>query len=295
MPKEKIPMYGGQALMEGVLMRGSKSLAAAMRAPDGSIVIKTEELSGIYVSPIKKIPFLRGLILLWDAMVLGTRFLVDSANIQSGEDEKIEGGALYLTVGLSLVIGMAGFFLLPAAAAQGLEKWLHWSAWWSNLFEGVLRLVLMIIYLWTIGQSKDIARFFMYHGAEHKTINAFEAGAELKPEIVTRYSLEHPRCGTSFLLSVILISIVLFTLLGPLPFAWRLISRIVLLPLIAGIAYEYIRWVADHLDSAFIRFLIIPNLALQKLTTREPSLEMLEVAIASFNQMYSMEKVQATP
>ena len=288
---EKLPMYGGQAVIEGVMMRGTKSLAVAMRAPDQEIVIHTEPLSGIYKSKIIKIPFLRGLIGLWDALGLGMRALTISANTQSGEDEKLEGPALYLTLIISLSFGIGLFFLAPALVGQLSERYLGLNAWWSNLLEGVIRLLLVVGYIWAVGFMPDIRRVFAYHGAEHKVINTFEAGDELIPEIATKHSLEHPRCGTAFLLTLVLLSIVLFSLLGPLPVGWRLLSRILLLPVLAGISYEYLKWTANHLDSAFVRFIIKPNLALQHLTTREPSLEMLEVSIAAFNAMRHEEEL----
>jgi uncharacterized protein YqhQ len=289
MPIEKLPSYGGQALIEGVLMRGSNYLAAAFRKPDGEIEVVSEKLTGIYNSRIKRIPFLRGLIMLWDALVLGTRFLTTSANFQTGESEKIEGPALYISMGGALLIGIAIFFLLPAAIGQGFESLLKINHWWSNLIEGIVRLALLVGYIWGIGKMPDISRVFAYHGAEHKVINAFEAGADLTPENVMRYSVEHPRCGTSFLLTVVILSVVLFSFLGPLPVLWRLISRIVLIPVLAALAYEYIRWTAHHLESRFVRFLIRPNLALQHLTTREPTKAMLEVSISAFNKMFSLE------
>lgn len=283
--KEKMPTYGGQAVIEGVMMRGSKTVAMAMRAPDGKITVHQEELGGIYQSKIAKIPFLRGLVMLWDALVLGTRFLTISSNMQGGEDEKIEGPTLYVTIGGSLLIGIALFFLGPAALGHLSERWLGFNVWWSNVLEGVIRLILLVGYIWLIGRMPEIARVFGYHGAEHKTINAYEAGIELTPEKVATCSVEHPRCGTAFLLTLAVLSVLVFALLGPLPGLLRILSRIVLLPLIAGAAYEYIRWTASHLESPLVRLLIKPNLALQHLTTREPSLDMLEVSIASFNAM----------
>ncbi len=287
---EKLPSYGGQAVIEGVMMRGSQSVAIAMRAPDDQIVVHMEDLSGIYKSKITKIPFLRGLVMLWDALGLGMRALTISANLQTGEDEKLEGPALFFTLGLSLTIGIGLFFLAPAGIGQLSEHFLGINAWWSNLIEGLMRLVILVAYVGLVGLMPDIRRVFSYHGAEHKTINAFEAEVELTPENVSKFSLEHPRCGTAFLLTLVLVSIILFSLLGPLPTAWRLISRIAFLPLLAGIAYEYIRWTANHLDSAIVRWMIKPNLALQRLTTREPSPEMLEVSIAAFNAMRAQEK-----
>jgi len=295
MPIEKLPSYGGQALIEGVLMRGSNYLAAAFRKPDGKIEVVSEKLTGIYTSRLTHIPFLRGLIMLWDALVLGTRFLTTSANFQTGENEKIEGPALYLSMGAALLIGVAIFFLLPAAIGQGLESLLKINHWWSNLIEGIIRLGLLVGYIWAIGKMPDVNRVFAYHGAEHKVINAFEAGAELTPENVMRYSVEHPRCGTSFLLTVVVLSVVLFAFLGPLPVLWRLLSRIILIPVLAALAYEYIRWTARHLDSPFVQFLIRPNLALQHLTTREPTKAMLEVSISAFNKMFSLERDQPQP
>src|ERR1043165_3258716 len=267
--EDKIMTYGGQAVIEGVMMRGQKALAIAMRAPDGNIVVHKEDLSGVYRSQITKIPFLRGIILLWDALGLGMRALTLSANTQTGEDEKLEGPALYLTITVSLAIGIGLFFLLPAGIGGLAEKYLGWNSWLANLLEGVVRQILLVGYIWAIGFMPDVKRLFGYHGAEHKTINAYEAGAELTPENVAKFSLEHPRCGTAFILTLVLISILVFTLLGPLPILWRLLSRVLLIPVLAGIAVACIRWTANHLDSPFVRALIKPNMALQGLTRSE--------------------------
>jgi len=217
-------------------------------------------------------------------------YLTKSANVQTGEEEKIEGKELFFTLAISIVLGVGLFFLLPALAAGGIEKWLHLTSWASNLLEGFIRLAVLVLYLAIIGKMPDIRRTFMYHGAEHKTINAFEARVELKPETVAQQTRVHPRCGTSFILSMVFISILVFALLGPQPLLWRLVSRLLLLPIVAGLSYEYIRWAAQNLDkSAFVRALIKPNLWLQNLTTREPSLDMLEVAITAFTRMYTLE------
>lgn len=290
--KERMPSYGGQAVIEGVLMRGQTSVAMANRTPEGEIVVKQEKLTGIYTTNIRKIPFLRGLILLWDSLGLGMHFLTESANIQTGEEEKLEGPALVLTLVFSLVLGVGIFFLLPALISGLLEKVIIVSPWVTNLFEGVLRLVILVVYLWAIGKMPEIERVFMYHGAEHKTINAFEDNAELTPEVVKKYSLEHPRCGTSFILTLVLLSIIVFSLLGPLSLHWRLLSRLLMIPVIAGIAYEYIKFMANHLESPIVKVMIKPNLALQRLTTREPSEEMLEVSIKAFTTMYAMEQTK---
>ena len=288
--EDKIISYGGQAVIEGVMMRGRNSFAIAMRAPDGNIVVHKESLAAVYRSWITKIPFLRGTILLWDALGLGMKALTLSANTQTGEEEKLEGPALYLTLGTSLTIGIGLFILLPASVGGCAEHSLGWQNLAHNLLEGLMRLVLLVGYIWGIGFMPDVKRLFGYHGAEHKTINAYEAGAELTPEVVAKYPIEHPRCGTAFMLTFVLLSILVHSLLGDMTFVWRLASRILLIPVIAGIAVEFIRWTANHLDSALVRLLIKPNLALQSLTTRQPDNSMLEVAIESFKTMRQAEQ-----
>ena len=300
----RLPSYGGQAVMEGVMMRGKEHVAMAVRAPDGQILTYQEALPPLYRSKWMSVPFLRGVLGLWDSMNLGMRFLTKSSNMVNGEDEQIEGKELVLTVLLSLVLGIGLFFLLPALVSGWLDGPLglgglgRTGAWLSNLLEGLIRLAILVVYLVVVGRMPEIRRVFSYHGAEHKTINAFEGGAELTPENVSKYTLVHPRCGTSFILTLVLISVLFFSLLGPLPLLWRLLTRLLLLPVVSGLAYEYIRFAARHMDdSAFIRALIKPNLALQKLTTREPSEDMLEVAIKAFTLMYEAEKKpdQGTP
>jgi uncharacterized protein YqhQ len=293
--KLKMPSYGGQALIEGVLMRGKYGVAAAYRSPDGSIVIEKEALSGIYSSQLTRIPFLRGLILLWDSLGLGTRFLTKSANLQGGEDEKIEGPALYLTLAFSILVAVLLFFVAPAGLGKLVQNWTGISTFLTNVVEGLIRLAGIVLYIWAIGKMKDIDRVFAYHGAEHKTINAFEAGATLTPTEVQKFPLEHPRCGTSFLLTLVVISILVFALVGSLPIGWLLLSRVVLIPVLAMLAYEYIRFTANHLDNPVIRWIMQPNLALQRLTTREPSLDIIEVGIASFNAMMAQESALSSP
>lgn len=288
-PNSKLPNYGGQAVIEGVMMRGKKAAAIAMRTPDGEIEIHTEPLSSLYQSRWVEIPFLRGVLGLWDALVLGTRALTISANAQTGADEQLEGGALFLTMLTSLALAVGLFFLIPAGIGQFTEKTLGWAAWAGNVTEGLIRMIFLILYIWGIGRMEDIQRVFAYHGAEHKVINAFEHQDELVPEQVKRHSLEHPRCGTAFLLVVVVISVLLFTLLGPLGLLWKLVSRILLLPVIAGIAYEYLRFTADNLDHPVIAWLIKPNLALQRLTTREPDQQIIEVGIRAFQAMREAE------
>lgn len=287
--EDRIITYGGQAVIEGVMMRGQKGCAIAMRAPNGEIKVHTEKLSGIYKSKIAKIPFLRGSILLWDALGLGMRALTIAANTQTGEDEKLEGPMLYAVMGVSLAFSIGLFFLVPYGIGK-IGQFFGLNVWAGAALEGVARLLLIIGYMWAIGKMPDVNRLFRYHGAEHKTINAFEAGAELTPESVAKFPLEHPRCGTSFLLTLVIFSIIAFSFLHPLPVVFQIIGRIVLIPVLAGVALEYTRWVANHLDLTFVQWLIKPNLALQHLTTREPDLTMLEVSIRSFNEMRTLEQ-----
>ncbi len=286
---EKLVNYGGQALIEGVMMRGRSSCAVSMRAPDGTIVTKIQPLSGIYKSRIAKIPFLRGMVMLWDSLGLGMRALTDSANLQSGEDEKLEGPALYLTLAFTFVVAIGIFFLAPAGVGWLTEHFLKWNPWWSNFLEGVLRLLMLIGYIWGIGFMPDIARIFAYHGAEHKTINAFEAGADLTPASIAKFPLAHTRCGTAFLLTLMVLSLFIFTILGPLSLQWRLVTRILMIPVLVGVAYEYLRWTAGHIKWPIVKYIVMPNLALQALTTREPDEKMIEVAIAAFQEMRKAE------
>ena|SRR5579859_1266398 len=281
--------YGGQAVIEGVMMRGTRSMAVAVRAPDERIVVQTRALGRLYQGRVSRTPFLRGLLGIWDALGLGWQSLSYSANVAIGHEAQFEGPIAWGTMAVSLTFGLGLFLLAPAGLAQLGEHWLRLGALWSNLIEGGLRLAMVVGYLWLIGLMPDVKRLFGYHGAEHKTIHAFEAGAELTPRSVARFPLEHPRCGTAFLLTVVVFSIVLFALLGPLPLWERLGSRVLLIPLVAGVAFEYIRLTARHLDNPLVRLLIAPNLALQRLTTREPDEHMLEVAIAAFQAMRAGE------
>ncbi len=280
--------YGGQAVIEGVLMRGQSKAAVAVRTPDGSIRVHEEPLtSPIYRARWSRWPFLRGLVVLWDALVLGTKALIGSADVALQEEAAAqgregEGGFSGImaggTIAFSLVVGIGLFFLLPTFLVRLLNIS---SPWVSSTLEGGVRLALFLLYLWVIGWSDDVRRVFSYHGAEHKTINAFEAGAVLTPTEVRHYSRFHVRCGTSFLLFVLLVSILIF---APFHFSnvlLRLLSRVVLIPVVAMVAYELIRVSAARPQHPVLRWLIVPGLLLQRLTTREPDLDMLEVAIAA--------------
>ncbi len=282
--------YGGQAVIEGVLMRGRAKAAVAVRTPDGHIEVHEEPLDApVYRSRWSRWPFFRGLTLLWDALVLGTKALLWSANVATVEEAKATGdddphgfsGIMAGgTIALSLALGIGLFFLLPSLVVKLLDTYLD-SAWLSSLVEGLVRLGLFLGYLWLIGMAEDVRRVFSYHGAEHKTINAFEAGAPLTPESVSQYSREHVRCGTSFLLFVLVVSILIFAPFHFENIVLRLLSRVLLIPVVAMVAYELIRLSAARPHHPILRWLIVPGLMLQRLTTREPDLDMLEVAIAA--------------
>ncbi len=303
--------YGGQAVIEGVLMRGANTAAVACRNPKGQIVIHETELNKqVYRGRIAKTPFVRGLVLLWDALGLGTRALMWSADValdEEGEDTPSFDGPLgwgTLAVSFTLAIGL--FFLLPLFASRGIEAGLsgllgatndasYLRAFVANLLEGLVRLVIVIAYIWAIGRIPDVKRLFGYHGAEHKTINAYEAGAELTPEVVQNYPIEHPRCGTAFLLNVVVVSVLVFAVLGNpggiYGWVFLIVSRVVMIPVIAGIAYEWLRWTAKNAEKPIVAALIKPNLALQHLTTNEPDLGMIETAIVSFKRVLLSEGI----
>ncbi|MDF1512340.1 MAG: DUF1385 domain-containing protein [Anaerolineae bacterium] len=286
--------YGGQALIEGVLMRGKYIAAIAVRHPDGEIILKEESLSGLYRGPMSRIPFLRGIPLLWDSLGLGMKALFYSAEVvgqAEDPDFTMSGGAGLLTGALSIVLGLAMFMLLPSFLAGLLVPK---GVLLFNIVEGVIRLVLLIGYIWVIGRAEDIQRVFAYHGAEHKTINAHEAGAPLTVESVRVQSRQHARCGTAFLLVVVFISVLVFAPLGRPSFVVRVLSRLLLIPVISGIAYEVLRFTAKHATHPVIGAIIKPNLALQKLTTREPDDEMLEVAIAALQAVLIGEQAAIT-
>ncbi len=281
--------YGGQAIIEGVMMRGAHTMAMAVRRPDGEIVVETEPLNeAIYNGPISRIPFVRGLVMLWDALGLGTKALMLSADIAAGEEVSFSRAAGW---GVSLIgvgLGVALFMVLPSLIVGLFGEYIP-AQWLRSLIEGIVRLLLIVGYIRGVGLLPDIQRVFAYHGAEHKTINAYESGAELTVDGVRPFSTAHTRCGTAFLLTLVVLSILIFA-----PFEWpslwlKALSRIVLLPVIAGLAYESIRLSARLSDRPWMQMLVAPNLALQRMTTREPDDSMLEVAIVALKTVLRSE------
>jgi uncharacterized protein YqhQ len=273
--------YGGQAVIEGVMMRGPDSRAVAVRRPDQTIVVDEKPVGSITRrAPFLKWPLLRGVVALVEALVLGIEALTYSANQATGEEEELTAKEIVVTVGLALGLAVLLFAVLPTFAAHLLNKIAPGSLI-QNLIEGVFRIAIFLAYVMAIGRLEDIRRVFQYHGAEHKVINAYEAGEELAVERVQRYSTLHPRCGTSFLLIVMVISILLFSLLGKQVLWWRILSRVLLLPAVAGISYELVKLSGKYATVPWCRILITPGLWLQKLTTSPPDDGQVEVAISA--------------
>ena len=274
--------YGGQAVIEGVMIRGRNHFSLAVRRQDGAIEHRSERLSTLYTGRIRQYPMLRGVIALVETMLLGIKALHMSANLAVQDQAGEEGGeipswVLGATLAVALTLGIGIFFLLPLLIIWLLDS----RGLVSELIEGGLRLGLLVGYIWGISFLQDIKRVFAYHGAEHMAVHAYEAGLPLDVENVRKFPTPHPRCGTAFLLTVMLVSIVVFALLMDPPMEWRIISRIVLIPVIAGISYEIIRFSGKHQHSLFGRAVAWPGLLLQRLTTRIPDDAQIEVAISA--------------
>jgi uncharacterized protein YqhQ len=277
--------YGGQALIEGVLMRGRDAIAVALRHPDGRILYATERLdSGIHGTRGSKLPFLRGLVVLYETLIVGTRWLVRSAGVQA-EDDGVElgKGSIALMLLITLFAGIGIFFLLPLFIASVTTANVQ-NGLVQHLVEGLIRVAIFLGYLAVIGQSADIRRVFQYHGAEHMTIHALEAGDPLTPAAIRKYPTAHPRCGTEFLVVVIALSIVAFSLVGRQEPLVMIGSRILLIPVIAAVGYEILRWGARHRGNPIVRAIMWPGILVQMITTRQPTDDMIEVAIVSMEQ-----------
>lgn len=295
--KEKKPFnYGGQAVMEGIMMRGRRWAIVAVRAPSSEIVVHSEPLPrALYDSWFIKVPFIRGIGMLWDTLVLGMKALMYSANIalqeENGKAEaEFSKPMMWVTAAVAIVLSIAIFFVGPLLLIGLVDRYIE-SSFVSNLIEGVIRLLVFLVYIWGIGLMPDIKRVFAYHGAEHKCINAHEAGLPLEARSAVPFTTSHPRCGTSFLLVVMAISIVVFAFLGRPPMALRMISRVVLVPVIAGIAYEFLKFTAAHYSNQIVQWLAAPGLTLQRLTTREPDEGMLEVGMAALREAIRLDEV----
>jgi len=286
--------YGGQAVLEGVMMRGPSCWAVAIRTPEGGI----EEVVRDVSSPMKRhriwrLPVIRGVIALGESLAIGFRALAISANVAAREEDddgnvvtEISRGQIIFSFAIAIGFALMLFKVGPAL----LTNWLPIDdTAWFVIVEGVIRVSVFILYIGLIGLLPDLKRVFQYHGAEHKTINALEGGSELTPEKVQKFSLIHPRCGTAFLLWVMVLGIFVFALVGRPVWYWLIVSRILLLPVIAGLAYELIRYAGKHSDNRVLMTLLAPGLWLQRLTTREPSLDQVEVSIRAIEEVRRRE------
>ena len=294
--------YGGQALIEGVLMRGRDALAVALRHPDGRIVWSDEKLgNGFRGTRRAKLPLVRGLVVLYETLVIGTRWLVRSAGVAAAEDlpagttadgrqadaADLGKGSVALMLGLTLVLGLGLFFFIPLLVARFVAGGQPGVV--ERVVEGVVQVAIFLGYLTLIGRTSDVHRTFQYHGAEHMTIHALEAGDRLTVEAIRKYPTAHPRCGTEFLVVVILVSIVTFSIVGRQDLLTMILSRLILIPVIAAVSYELLRFGARHRGNALVRVFFEPGIWVQKITTKQPTDDMIEVAIVSIEQALSAD------
>ena len=282
-------LYGGQAIIEGVMIRGRSHAAIAVRTPDGDIMTRSLGIAGWTTGRAREIPFLRGVAILVETVVMGVKALTASAEIaarEPGEDsEPLPAAGVAMILCIAFLLGIVIFFLIPLFVSRGVESVTSDAT--ANVVEGLLRLAIFIGYLWGVGRMKDVGRLFGYHGAEHMAVSAQEHHEPLNVETLRRFPIAHPRCGTAFLLTVVLVSIIVFMLVPRDPLWLLVTSRVILVPFIAAISYEIIRFNGQHRSNPWVRLLDVPSLLTQKLTTRIPADDQIEVAIRAVE--YAME------
>ena len=282
--------YGGQAVIEGVMIRGQNNVTTSVRNPQGKIQTRVKPIGEIFTGKLRRFPLIRGILALAETLYLGIDSLSYSASVSDGEsDEEISKLSIASMIGFSVLIAIALFFLLPLIASKPFEG-LFGSDIISNVVEGVLRLVIFVMYIFGIGLMSDIRRVYMYHGAEHMTVHAMEKGDPLVVAEIRKYPTAHPRCGTAFLLTVMIIAIIVFTLVPRDPFWMVIISRIVLIPVIASLSYEVIRLSGKYSQNFMVSLIMAPSLWLQKLTTRQPDDAQIEVAISAMTAAVEADK-----
>ena len=296
-PAAATHLYGGQAVIEGVMMRGQDHWAVAVREPNGTVYVESHDIDSIAARhAIWRKPFFRGMVVLGQSLKIGVRALLVASNHAMEEDEQLSSRQVGVSLTIAMVAFVAVFVLGPTSLFVWLENTLDIHGVIVNVAEGVFRVALFVGYLWLIGRTKDIHRVFEYHGAEHKTIAAYEHGVELVPERIDGYPKEHVRCGTNFLIIVMIVTVFVFSLFGTPGLVWRLLSRVIAIPIIAGGAYEALRLGAKYPDSLLMRALMRPGIWLQKITTQEPDTGQIEVAVASFHEVLRREAdAGATP
>lgn len=281
---------GGQAVIEGVMMRAPDAWAVAARRPDGVIVVKRNELPALSTrNRFAKIPFLRGVFVLIEAMTIGFKALSWSAEKAGEEEEPITRKEIIITMIIAIIGALAIFAIGPAFAANWLKDLLGGDSLLFVLLDGVIRFVLIVGYIWLIGRMAEIQRVFQYHGAEHKTIHAYENGDPLDVASIQKYSPRHPRCGTSFIIIVAMVSFFVYFTLAALPFSWQVAARVFLLPFIAGISYEVLKAAAGY---RWIAWVSKPGIWVQAITTKEPSDDQVEVAVASLLAAINPEDIR---
>ncbi len=282
--------YGGQAVIEGVMIRGRKAVVTAVRRPNDGVIMDIQPLSALYTGWMRKTPFLRGIIALIEAMVIGIKSLLYSANVSlEEEEEEISGKAIWVMIFIAVVLAVVLFFIVPLFLTRLINPYIG-SSLVFHLIEGFIRLVIFLAYLKLVGLLPDIKRVFTYHGAEHKAVNAYEAGVPLEVEAVRKYDTAHARCGTSFLFAVLVIAILVFALIGR-PSLWLMIlARILLIPVIAALGYEVLQFGARHRKNVFIRAILAPGLWLQGLTTKEPDDSQVEVALSALRKAVEVDQ-----
>ena len=275
-------------------MRGRKTIVTAVRRPGGGMAMDIQPLSPFYTAWMRKTPLLRGIIILIEAMLLGIKSLIYSANVSlEEEEEKISKKSVFGMVATALVLVVALFFITPLFLTKLANPYIN-SSLVFHIIEGIIRLAIFIAYLWLISLVPDIKQVFTYHGAEHKTVNAYEHGVPLEVEAVKEYSTAHVRCGTSFLFAVLIIAIVVFAIIGRQSLWIMLLSRIILIPVIAALGYEVTYFGANHTKNALVRIVLAPGLWLQTLTTREPGDSQLEVAVAALSKVVEIDQLEET-
>ncbi len=281
---ERKATYGGQAVLEGVMIRGQCNASIAVRRPGGTIALRCRPINAFFTGRLRRIPLVRGFVVLIETVSLGMEALIYSANVNvEAEGEEIGKGAMAAMMIVSLLLAVGIFFLAPLFASRPLEG-AFGSDVTSNIAEGAIRLAIFLGYLLLIGRMEDIRRVFMYHGAEHMTVHAQEHGDPLEVEEIRKYPTAHPRCGTAFLFVVMVVAVAVFVFIGRDPLWWLITSRIVLVPGIAAISYEAIRFTGFHGNNPLVRTIAAPSLALQTLTTRQPDDDQIQVAIAAMKQ-----------
>jgi uncharacterized protein YqhQ len=285
--------YGGQAVMEGVMIRGQKTSATAVRRPNGEVVVNNKPLPRLYTGRLRQTPFVRGIIVLIESIILGINSLFYSANIALEEEgEDVSGGSTWLILGLSFALSIGLFFIAPLFLAKLLDPYIE-SSIIFHLIEGAIRLFIFLVFLRLISLLPDIKRTFAYHGAEHKTINAYEDGVNLEAKTIKKYNTAHTRCGTAFLLAVLVIAVIVFALVGRQALWLMILSRVLLIPVIAALGYEATQFGARHMNNLLVRAVMTPGMWLQSLTTREPDENQIEVAVTALKEVLATDQQTA--